>query len=238
MATPGAPAARRLRRSAAVVTRRVVRPAALAAAAVVVVALVCGGAGPLVPDDRGRSRLPRPAWLPRRDPGGAGQGQRARHGRPRGRHDRRRRRDPAGDRCGRWPGRGAAAAGTYLLRSGIALKSGVVLRGEGKDRTHLIVTRPNDLERVIGADGRYVSDGSRSSTALAPAAPGSPSRTPPASCRCGGAHLCRQRPRGDAAARTDGNRGLWPRLATGGAAGGAFNSQNHYVMLSSAVHGL
>ena len=50
-------------------------------------------------------------------------------------------------------------AGTYLLRSGVTLKSGVVLRGEGKERTHLIVNAPKSTwNGAIGAHGRYVSD--------------------------------------------------------------------------------
>lgn len=159
MAPPGAPAPRRLRRSAAVVTGRVVRPAALAAAAGVAVTLVCGSAGPLL--SRTVSEVGFPGW-----PGYPGaipevpvkvnvldMGARA---------------DGKTDDAGAIQraidavdGRGAVLlpAGTYLLRSGIVLKSGVVLRGEGKDRTHLIVNAPTSAwNGAIGAHGSYVSD--------------------------------------------------------------------------------
>ena len=160
MATPGAPAARRLRPGAAVVTGRVVRPAALAAAAVLAVALVCGGAGPLlsqtsVADVAFLGQPGYPGAIPEvpvkvnvRDMGARADGTT----------------DDAGAiqrAIDAVDGRGAVLlpAGTYLLRSGVALKSGVVLRGEGKDRTHLIVNAPKATwNGAIGAHGRYVSD--------------------------------------------------------------------------------
>jgi hypothetical protein len=54
------------------------------------------------------------------------------------------------------PGAVLVPAGTYLLESTLELKTGVVLRGEGSDKTHLVVDVPSaSYEGGVGAKGGY-----------------------------------------------------------------------------------
>lgn len=47
-------------------------------------------------------------------------------------------------------------AGSYLLRSGVSLPSGIVLRGEGAERSHLVFDAPNSRGPAVGMRGAWV----------------------------------------------------------------------------------